>query len=51
MSFQELKLEGVFLVLKVKLVFYGLNSGVCVWVDNIHFSKKALHLAHSLIGR
>lgn len=22
---------------------YGLNGGV--WVDNIHFSKKALHLA------
>lgn len=38
-------------MLKAKLAFCGLNSGVCVWVDNILVSKKALHLAHSLIGR
>lgn len=49
MSFQELK--GFFLVLKAKLAFYGLDSVVCVWIDSIHFSKKALHLARSLIGR
>lgn len=50
MSFQELKLKGFFLVLKAKLAFYGLDS-VCVWIDSIHFSKKALHLAGRLIGR
>lgn len=38
-------------MLEAKLALYGLDSVVCVCIDSIHFSKKALHLACSFIGR
>lgn len=50
-EFPGIKVEGGFLVLNAKLAFCVLDSVVCVWIDSIHFSKKALHLACSLIGR
>lgn len=49
--FSGIKVEGGFLLLNAKLAFCGLDNVVCVWIDSIHFSKKALHLACSLIGR
>lgn len=38
-------------MLNAKLAFCGLDNVVCVGIDSIHFSKKALHLGCSLIGR